>query len=150
MQAPIVEITMPEDDRWHPGEKFGLGADGKILCYSEERKKWRKSIYGHGEDFADGMGPVQRLVVALVEQLRQSKEENADLKRSRGMIDADAKDKHALRSIYRDLEARLAGAEALRTPVGCTPPGVFYNGFHSGLVVALEILERELGKGGGR
>lgn len=47
-----------------------------------------------------------------------------------------------LQELRLDLEARSAAVENIRTPGGLKPEGVYWNGFHSGIQVALGMLRR--------
>lgn len=47
------------------------------------------------------------------------------------------------RETLRELEARRAGTEPVRTPGGVYPAGVYYNGFAAGLDVAIGLLKRK-------
>lgn len=54
----------------------------------------------------------------------------------------NAKDRKALREARLDLESRLIGANAARTPGAVSPEGVYWNGFYVGVNVALEALAK--------
>lgn len=47
-----------------------------------------------------------------------------------------------LASVMMDLRSRMEAANTKRTPGGVQPDGVYWNGFYSGMQVAIELLKR--------
>lgn len=68
--------------------------------------------------------------------------------KSKRAVKRDLQTARVLKNLIEQLEYRERSADSQRTPGGVQPAGVYMNGFHVGMLVAIGLIKSELEKAG--